>query len=54
MSRRSSRRRGRGRRRGREQQPAMDIPTKFEPVAGFPPAPAPQASAFGRQVAGRG
>ena len=45
MSRRSSRRRGRGRRRGRDQQPAVDIPTKFERVAGFPPPPAPQVSA---------
>ena len=45
MSRRSSRRRGRGRHRGREQQPAMGAPAKFEPVAGFPPPPAPQASA---------
>ncbi len=45
MSRRSARRRGRGRRRGRDQRPPMDIPTKFEPVAGFPPPPAPQVSA---------
>ena len=54
MSRRSSRRRGRGRRRGREQQPAMDIPAKFEPVAGFPATACAASERAGRHVAGHG